>query len=221
MCGGGGGDPAKEQQKYDQQRQAKVDATTAQIRDLYNSKSREADIAKYQADAQKLYMHTLDQQSGEAARQLKFALARTGQTAGQVAVDKGADMTKQYNEGVLKVQRAAGEAAARLRQSDADSQQNLIQMAQNGMDMGTANTLALQGIRTNLLAANSSIAPSALGNAFSGLADTYQFSQEAKNYQRGYEQAAAGGAGAAPWMTSPQASNGNTSMPPWMLGGGT
>lgn len=221
MCGGGGGDPAKEQHKYDVERQAKIDATTAQIRNLYNSPSREADISKYEGDAQKLYMRTLDQQSAEASRQLKFALARTGQSGGQVAVDKGADMTKQYNEGVLKVQRAAGEAGARLRQSDADSQQNLIQMAQSGLDMGTANTLALQGIRTNLLAANSALAPSALGNAFSSLADTYQFSQEAKNYQRGYEQAAAGGAGAAPWMTAPSTANGNTSMPPWMLGGGT
>lgn len=223
MCGGGGGDPAKEQQQYDQQRQAKIDAVTAQIRGLYNSPSREADITTYQKDAQKLYQHTLDQQHDEAARQLKFALARTGQSTGQVGIDQGAKMTTQYNEGLLKVTRAADEAGARLRQADADTQQNLIQMAQSGMDATTANTLALQGLRTNLLASKSAIAPEALGNAFSGLADQYQFSQEAKNYQRGYQQGLGGygGSQVPSWMqgASPgiMPPSGNTSMPSWML----
>lgn len=223
MCGGGGGDPAKEQQQYDQQRQAKIDAVTGQIRGLYNNPSREADITQYQADAAKLYQHTLDQQHDDAARQLKFALARTGQSSGQVGVDQGAKLTKQYNEGVLKVTRAADEAGARLRQADADTQQNLISMAQNGLDATTANTLALQGLRTNLLASKASIAPDALGQAFSGMADAYQFSQEAKNYQRGYEQGLGSGSQVPSWMgggnTGVMPPNGNTSMPSWMLTG--
>lgn len=226
MCGGGGGDPAKEQQQYDQQRQGKIDAVTAQIRGLYNNPSRENDIAQYQADTQKLYQHTLDRQSEEAGRQLKFALARTGQSTGQVGIDQGAKLTNEYNEGVLKVTRAAGEASARLRQADADTQQNLISMAQSGMDATTANTLALQGLRTNLLASKSSVAPDALGNAFSGLADAYQFSQEAKNYQRGYESGLAGGGGngVPSWMTGASTGvmppgSGATSMPSWMLTG--
>ena len=222
MCGGGGSsDAVREQERAEARRQAQVNGIAAQVRNVFNSPQRQAEINQYEADTARFYQNTLDQQHGNAARELKFALARTGQTGGQVAVDKGADLTRTYNEGTLKVTRAAAQAASRLRASDQDTQGRIISMAQAGLDMTNATQLAFAGLRDNALAAKAEVIPEALGQAFAGLADTYQFSQEAKAYNRGYEQAKTAN-GTPVWMNSYGAGGGSStnSMPPWMIGGG-
>ena len=222
MCGGGGSsDAVKEQNRAEAARQAQVNAIAGQVRNVFNSPSRQAEINKYEADTAKFYQNTLNQQHDNAARELKFALARTGQVGGQVAVDKGADLTRTYNEGTLKVTRAAAQAASRLRAADQDTQGRIISMAQAGLDMTNASQLAFAGLRDNALSAKAEVVPEALGQAFAGLADTYQFSQEAKAYQRGYEQTKTGN-GTPLWMNAYGAAPNSSanSMPSWMIGGG-
>lgn len=221
MCGGDGGNAVGEQQRAEAARQAQINGIAAQVQNVFGSPERQREISQYEADTAAFLRNTLDQQHGNAARELKFALARTGQTGGQVSVDKGADLTRSYNDGTLKITRAASQAAARLRAADQDTQSRVIGMAQAGLDMTNATQLAFSGMRDNALAAKSEVVPEALGQAFSNLSDTYQFSQEAKAYQRGYEQAKTAN-GTPVWMNSYGASGGSptNSMPPWMIGGG-
>lgn len=220
MCGGSS-NAVGEQQRAEAARQAQINAIASQVRGVFNSPERANEIAQYEADTAKLLTKSLDQQHGNAARELKFALARTGQTGGQVAVDKGADLTRTYNDSTLKVTRAAAQAASRLRAADQDTQGKLIGMAQAGLDMTNATQLAFAGMRDNALAAKSEVMPDALGAAFANLSDTYAFSQEAKAYQRGYEQAKTAN-GTPVWMNSYGVAGGSptNSMPPWMIGGG-
>lgn len=217
MCGGGGDKAVKQQEKYERERQARANQVASQVRGVFSTQKRADEISQYESDTEKFYRNYLDQQHGTAAREMKFALARTGQAGSQVAIDKGGDLTRQYNEGALKVSRAAQQAGARLRAADQETQSQLIGMAQSGLEIGNASALAMSGMRNNFLAAKAEAVPEGLGQAFSGLADTYQFSQEAKAYQRGYEQTKTGN-GTPTWMTG--YGNTNNSTPAWMIGGG-
>lgn len=219
MCGGGSDKAVKQQEKNEQLRQQQVNRVAGQIRGVFGSDARKAEISQYEADTEAFYRKYLDQQHGNAARELNFALARTGQGGGQVQIDKGADLTRNYNEGALKVSRAAQQAGARLRAADQDTQNRLIGMAQAGLDTTNSYQLALSGMRDNALAAKAEAIPEGLGQAFSGLADTYQFSQEAKAYQRGYEQSKTGN-GTPTWMSGYSGSGNTNSTPTWMIGGG-
>lgn len=221
MCGGDASKPVREQEKYEQERLAKTNATAAAIRRAFDNPSRQAEIGDYEDATQKLYMRSFDRQHGDAARELKFAMARTGQGTGQVGVDKGAELTRQYGDGVLKITRAAKQAGARLRAADKDTEGRLIGMAQGGLDMTNTYQMALTGMRDNVRAAQAEAVPEGLGQAFAGLADTYQFSQEAKHYQRGYQQAATGNGTTPNWMSAYGAApSGVNSTPSWMVGGG-
>lgn len=221
MCGGND-DAVKEQNRTEAARQQQVNGIARQVQGVFGSEQRQADISQYERDTEAFYRNTLDQQHANAGRELKFALARTGQGGGQVAVDKGSELTRTYNEGALKVSRAAAQAGARLRAADKETEGRIIGMAQAGLDLTNANQLAFAGMRDNALAAKADVIPEALGQAFSGLADTYQFSQEAKAYQRGYEQTKTGN-GTPTWMNSygasPQQQGSGNSAPPWMIGG--
>lgn len=217
MCGGGSDKAVKTQERNEKARQQEVNRVAGQIRGVFNAPARQKEISQYEADTEAFYKKYLDQQHDTAARELKFAVARTGQGGGQVAIDKGSDLTRTYNEGALKVSRAAQQAGARLRASDQDTQNRLIGMAQSGLDMTNASQLALTGMRDNALAAKAEAIPEGLGQAFGGLADTYQFSQEAKAYQRGYEQSKTGN-GTPTWMSGYGTTNNST--PSWMIGGG-
>lgn len=189
MCGGGGGDKAvREQEAAERARQAAINSNVGQIRGIFADPSREAQYAQLESDTTQLGKRELDRQSGDATRQLAFALARGGQTGGSAEIDEGAKVTRSYNDGLLKISRAAQSAGSRLRAADQDTQNQLIAQAQSGLSVGNANSLALTGMRQNILANRADLPAETLGNAFAGVADVYRSSLDSQAYRRGYEQ---------------------------------
>ena len=182
MCGGGSDKALKAQQQADAEKQAEIARGVSAVDSVFNNPQREADINSFERATQGLYRQTLDKQQTKAGLQTKFALARNGQLGGSVAVDKNKELADDYNNGLLKITQAAKQAGARLRASDAATQQNLLGLVQGGLDAGSAQMQALTGLKSNIGAEQAAIDPTAVGDLFGGLSDYYTTSQQTKAY---------------------------------------
>lgn len=191
MCGGGSDKALKAQQQADAQKQAEIRAGTQAVDNVFNDPQRGKDISAFERATQGLLQKDLDKQRTEAGLQTKFALARNGQVGGSVAVDQNKKLADDYNSGILKITQAARQAGARVRASDAATQQNLIGLVQSGLDSGSAATKALTGLKSSLSAEQASIAPDAIGNIFGNLGDYYTTSQQTKAYNDANKQTGA------------------------------
>lgn len=182
--GGGSNKAAKAAQQQEAARQAGIANAVNQINSVYDSPQRQQQYADFQKALQAYNLQQLNQQKTDADRQLNFAMARQGLTGGSADADASANLARSYNQGVLKSQQQAASAAANLQSADQQQKQQLIGLAQSGLDATSAANQALAGLRTNLQAAQAQAQAQGLGDMFSGLAQLYDYSQQAKNNQR-------------------------------------
>lgn len=182
MCGGGSNSALRAQQQADASKQSAIARGTQAVDAAFNNPQREADINAFEKATGGLLRQNLDKQQVEANLQNKFALARNGQTGGQVAVDRNKLLADDYNTGILKITQAAKQAGARVRSADQTTQQNLQGLVQSGLDSGSASMQALTAMKSNIGAEQAAIDPTAVGDVFGGLADFYNTSQQTKAY---------------------------------------
>src|ERR1700743_1145776 len=102
MCFGGGGDPAAAANAQEASRQAQIAANVANINSAFSNRSGE--YANYQNALQGQYQTELNRQQAIAARNNKFALARSGLTGGSAAVDAGTLLSQDMQRGTLAAQ---------------------------------------------------------------------------------------------------------------------
>ncbi|MDQ2150059.1 hypothetical protein RBI22_15175 [Alcaligenaceae bacterium C4P045] len=145
---------------YDQQRQAVTDVNTRDV----------------------------NRQAEEATRANKFGLARSGLAGGSVDIDSNADLTRRQNEGLIKAAGIGDQAAADLRTSDERTRQNLISMAQSGIDTGQAGQLALSGLEANSQNAASAASGAQIGSLFGDLSNAYLVNQQLAGQRAGFSQ---------------------------------
>lgn len=119
----------------------------------------------------------VDRQATEAERANRFALARSGLLGGSANIDSVADINRRTNEGLLKAGGIADAASAELKQADETTRANLINMAQSGIDTGSASKLALEGLRANAMTAQGARAGASIGGLFNDLSQAYLASQ--------------------------------------------
>lgn len=185
--GSSGGDQQKEAEKYENERQARIQTTQRAIDKVFGSPQREADIQDFLKASRGYYREDVDRQQGDAARALRFALARSGQTGGQYDVDQNSNLARAYQRGVLEADRRAQSAASSLRAADQSAKLNLFAMASQGLDSNTALNQAAQSLRTNLEQSRADAREGSLGDLFSGFGKVYQTSieqDEARRAQR-------------------------------------
>lgn len=180
------GSAQREAQQAERDRQQRISSTVSRINQVYDNPQREAEIGDYLAATRQYYRDDLDRQKGQTDRQLKFAMARNGQTGGSVAFDNAQRVGEEYTRGVLESDRRAQGQAADLRSQDEDSRLRLIQMAQAGLDATTASQQAASAQRTALQSARAAATADGLGDVFGSFADIYRRSQEASSERRGY-----------------------------------
>lgn len=181
--GGGGPDPSKEAAKAEAKRQAQVAQSVNAINAAYGKPQREQDIVDYQAAVQNLVNQDLGRQHKDASLGTKFALARSGLTGGSYDLDTNRHLAETFQRGVLEATRKAKGAAAQLRAQDQQAKNNLIALAQSGMDATTAAQQAAEGIRVNLANAQSTAGQESVGDLFSKFGTIYKNSQEQKGKQ--------------------------------------
>lgn len=146
--------------------------------------------AMYQAQRDAVYkLNTMDvdRQAREAERMNRFGLARSGLLGGSADVDSKADIHRMTNEGLMRAGGIADQAAANLQMADERTRGNLISMAQSGIDTGTAQQMALQGLAANAADAKSASASATVGNLFDGLTQAYMNNVTNQGFRAGLQ----------------------------------
>lgn len=192
--GGGGDSGALEKQETERQQkvQAAVDAINAQFgygvaggdQDQAasveaNRAARDAMYSDIQSATTETALRGLDRQYDTASKQNKFGLARSGLLGGSVDAESGADLSTRYGEGRMQAQAAGIGAASELRALDEKTRQNLISLAQSGIDTGTASNLALGQMQAAADSARSTSQSATVGDLFSNMGQAYLRQQQA------------------------------------------
>lgn len=115
----------------------------------------------------------VNRQYGDAERNNRFGLARHGLMGGSADVDSNARLQEITNEGLMKASGIADSAAASLRAKDESARQNLISMAQSGIDTGTAQKMAMESLDSTSQEAQSARSGASVGDLFGGLSQAY------------------------------------------------
>lgn len=167
----------------------------AQQTDVSGAKAaRDALYGDIEGAVRDVNVRTLDKQFGEASKQNLFGLARSGLLGGSVDAESGADLQERYGEGKIKAVQAGQSAASELRANDEKTRQNLIGLAQSGIDTGTAASLAAGQMGAAAELARSNTSSASIGDLFSNLSQGYLANQQLKaRYPNGLPGQSTGG----------------------------
>lgn len=127
----------------------------------------------------------VDRQFQDAERANRFGLARSGLIGGSADIDSNAELQRRANEGLIKSAGIGDQAAADLQTSDERSRQNLISMAQSGIDTGQAAQMALSQLDANSANAASARSGATVGNLFGDLSQAYLYGQQQQGARAG------------------------------------
>lgn len=177
-------DAARDAERAERERQAAIQATQRRVDAVFSSPERERDIADFLAATRQYFRTDADRQQTDAARNTRFALARTGLTGGQFDVDTNAKLSETYQRGLLEADRRAQGAVANLRAADADAKQRIFSLAQSGLDTTTALNQSAQALRQNLDMGRVDAGERTLGDLFSRFGDIYTQSVKKKEDTR-------------------------------------
>lgn len=130
----------------------------------------------------------VDRQFLDAERQNRFGLARAGLSGGSADIDSNADLTRRTNEGLIKAAGIGDQAAADLQTADERTRQNLISMAQSGIDTGQAQQMALSQLDANSANAASARSGATVGSLFGDLSQAYLYGQQQQGARAGANQ---------------------------------
>lgn len=165
-------------------RQAAIAATQGRVNAVFDSPARDAEIERAVGGRRDLDTRELNREKAKTDRELKFALARNGQTGGSTQIDKGREFAETYARGLLGVERGAQGFGASIRGADQDARARLISLATAGMDATTGAQQASEAMRVNLQAGNAERSASGVSDAFVGFSDFLKRSREMADRQR-------------------------------------
>lgn len=163
----------------DATRQSQINSSIQQITNAYASPQRTSQVDQYGQQVGNYLTGQVNTQEATNARNLKFAMARSGLTGGSAAVDSNTQLQKDYSTGLLQASQQAQTAKAGLQQADVNSKNQMIGLAQQGSYTGAIPQQIAQAQSTSLGAAQNYANPSALGNLFAGTSALYNNEQTA------------------------------------------
>lgn len=166
MCGGGGNASAAAQQQ-ENQRQAQIGQSVNQINSAFANRQPQYD--QYLNATRNLYQTEVGRQQGIASRNLKFALARNGQTGGSVAADQGDELGREMAQGTIQAEQKAQGSLSSLQNQDNAERLQMISLAQSGADIGNAATQTSDALRANLGSAMAGQTANSVGDVFGGI----------------------------------------------------
>ena len=171
-------------QAADAARQQQIQQSIGKIQSAYNSPARQQSIQQYGQDLNKYYTGQVNEQGTVNARNLKFAMARSGLTGGSAAVDANSQLQKDYTKALLTASQQAQGGVAALKQADQNSENQLTSLATQGAYIGSGPQQAFQAMDASLGAAKNYGNANALGNLFGGTAQIYNNEQTAAANRR-------------------------------------
>lgn len=118
-------------------------------------------------------MRDVDRQFTDASKQNLFGLARAGLLGGSVDAESGGELAERYGEGKIKATQAGVGAASDLKSVDEKTRQNLISLAQSGIDSGTAASLAAGQSAEAAETAKANASGATVGRLFDDMGQAY------------------------------------------------
>lgn len=173
--GGDGGAGAAQAQEAD--RQARINAAVGTINGVFDNSGRDSLYADQKKAVYDINALDVNKQYGEAERQNRFGLARSGLAGGSADVDSNAELQERTNKGLLQATGLGDSAASDLKVADERSRQSLISMAQSGIDTGTAQTMALNQLNATQQSAAGDRAGASIGGLFGDMSQAYLMNQ--------------------------------------------
>ncbi len=156
------------------QQQAQIATAVNQINSAYDNPNRTAQYASYNKNLSDYYTGQVNNQEAINARNLKFAMARSGLTGGSAATDSNTQLQKDYTQGLLQASQQAQAGTSALEQADVNAKNQLIGLAQQGNYTGQIPQATAQAQSAALGAASNFGQANALGNLFTGTQGIYQ-----------------------------------------------
>lgn len=170
---GGGANVAEDMRRMENEKQRRGQAVTDQINRLFNDPAQQALYDQQQKAVTGLNQQEVARQYDQAHRVNRYGLARAGLMGGQADIDSEAELSRLNAEGGQKALMLGQNAANDLQAADKRAQQQLIQAAPSGLDIGQAEQMANAAMQqtANQAAANSHAAT--IGNLFNDLSWAY------------------------------------------------
>ncbi len=176
---GTGNSAANEANAANARQQADIQKSVEQITSAFASPNRANQYAEYNKNLSDYYTGNVNNQEAINARNLKFAMARSGLTGGSAAVDSNTQLQKDYTQGLLQASQQATAGTSALEQADVQAKNQLIGLAQQGNFTGAIPTQVAQAQSASLGAAQNYGQANGLANLFAGTAGIYQNEQTA------------------------------------------
>jgi hypothetical protein len=171
---GGGGDGGAGQLRADEAaRQAKIQAAVDAVNAQFSGTNRNAMYTDIGDATKAVATRDLDKQFTNASKQNLFGLARAGLLGGSVDAEASGDLQQRYGEGKIRAEQAGVGAASDLQATDEKTRQNLIGLAQSGIDTGTAAQLASGQMSAAAQAAKANTQQASVGRLFDDLSQAY------------------------------------------------
>ena len=157
-----------------------------------NRAAREASYDRNKSAVYDFNKSKLDQDFSKSDRDLRFHLARQGQTGGSVDIDNRDTQNLAYDKGALQAKSMGDEAANKFRGSDESARLDVINQIQSGVDSGSAISSAQRGIELSADKADATARGNAIGNVFKDIGLLYDNDQYDKGIVEGRKQYADG-----------------------------
>lgn len=171
-------------QAAEDKRRADIRATQQRIEGIFGGPERESGIQKLISATRGLFESDIGRTKERTDRQLKFALARSGQAGGSTSVDQNRRLSESFLRATVESERRAQGAGQRLRISDQEAKLNLFSQALGGMDMTTASSNALEAMRNNIGFAQNVQSERNFDSFFSEFKDYFTTSRKAAGERR-------------------------------------
>jgi hypothetical protein len=175
-----------DQEAFEGDRNARIDLARGQIDSVFDSKRRLGQQTKFAGNLRGYLGSELGRKSTDASRQLKFAMARGGQTGGKVAIDTNKRLGDEFAEAAINNERTVQSELAQLKAQDEQARNALKQMAGSGMSLTEANRRALVAGQNTLATADNVARVRGIGDVFADTAKTYKGINERAELRRGY-----------------------------------
>lgn len=149
---------------------------------------REAAYGRVKSGVYDLNKQKLDTDRTDAARQLRFALLRSGNSGGSLDIDQNNLLQRKMDQGVIDATNMADAAALNARTSDEKARLDLLSRIDAGMDQGSAVQGAQSQLQSSADTALAQAKGQIIGNVFDNAGLLYQASQGNQGYANGMNQ---------------------------------
>lgn len=170
MCFGSGSAAAQAAVNAAQQ-QSQINQNVNNIQAAFSPAATAGQYTQYANALTQSYQAALQRQQQLASRNLNFAMARSGLTGGSAAADQAGLLQQESALGTLNAQQQVQGKVAALQQQNAQTEAQLMSVAQTGGYMGDAAQETASALQANLGNAMGNTAASGLGNVFGNTAN--------------------------------------------------